>query len=110
MSCTEITANKYLKKWMIGIQTPGLTVRSLAVVHYEVVFFHVYQRAHAGAQPPEPSLDMVVEPPRALSFREMEAKVAEKPGLVNGAGVRRLWLGLELVSEETGVCTASRSG
>jgi hypothetical protein len=42
---------------------------------------------------------MVVEPVRALSFREMDAKVAEKPGLVNGAGVRRFWL--RLVGEDS---------
>ena len=54
---------------------------------------------------------MAVELPRALSFREMDLRVAERPGLFNGVGVRRFWV--KLVGEgvnEAGACMASRDG
>jgi len=37
---------------------------------------------------------MAVELPRALSFGEMELRVAERPGVFNGVGVKRFWVKL----------------
>jgi len=41
---------------------------------------------------------MAVELPRALSFGEMELRVAERPGLFNGVGVRRFWVQVVLAT------------
>lgn len=40
-----------------------------------------------------------VEPTRALSYREMGARVTEKPGLFNGVGVRLFWVKLAFITD-----------
>jgi len=42
---------------------------------------------------------MAVELPRALSFREMDLRVAERPGLFNGVGVKRFWVRLQEIAD-----------